>query len=89
MVDDNSALYGKRLGFPPHGRRRQVLYFDRVRVSPRAGLNEQGLAVFELLRRGDRIKKAAHLFAFDLFEFNGCDLKRAPLKSARAVWPIS
>jgi ATP-dependent DNA ligase len=51
--------------------------------------NEQRLAVFELLRRGDRIKNAAHLFAFDLLALMGVTSSVLRLKSARAVWPIS
>jgi hypothetical protein len=30
--------------------------------------DERGLAVFDLLRRGDRVKQCAHLYAFDLLE---------------------
>ena len=35
--------------------------------------DEQGLAVFDLLRRGNRVKHEAHLIAFDLLELDGRD----------------
>jgi bifunctional non-homologous end joining protein LigD len=47
--------------------------------------NEKGLAVFELLRRGGRIKHEAHLFAFDLLELDGRDLTRASIEERKAA----
>jgi bifunctional non-homologous end joining protein LigD len=41
--------------------------------------NESGLAVFELIRRA-RNGSAAVLCAFDLIEFDGADLRRAPIE---------
>jgi hypothetical protein len=35
--------------------------------------DEQGLAVFDLLRRGSRVRHEAHLYAFDLLELDGRD----------------
>jgi hypothetical protein len=46
--------------------------------------DEQGLAVFKLLRRGGRIKHEAHLIAFDLLELDGRDLTRAPIEERKA-----
>jgi bifunctional non-homologous end joining protein LigD len=45
--------------------------------------DEQGLAVFDLLRRGDRVKYEAHLIAFDLLEFDGRDLRREPIEERK------
>ena len=45
--------------------------------------NEQGLAVFDLLRRGERVKHEAHLIAFDLLELDGRDLTRAPIEERK------
>jgi bifunctional non-homologous end joining protein LigD len=47
--------------------------------------NEQGLAVFELLRRGSKIKPEAHLYAFDLLEQDGCELAREPIEARKAA----
>jgi bifunctional non-homologous end joining protein LigD len=45
--------------------------------------NEQGLAVFDLLLRGERVKKNAHVFAFDLLELNGQHLKNMPIEERK------
>jgi bifunctional non-homologous end joining protein LigD len=37
--------------------------------------DEQGLAVFDMLLRSERVKNNAHVFAFDLLELNGHHLK--------------
>jgi bifunctional non-homologous end joining protein LigD len=42
--------------------------------------DERGLPVFDLLRHGSRIKPEAVLFAFDLLEFNGEDLRSRPIE---------
>jgi bifunctional non-homologous end joining protein LigD len=45
--------------------------------------NEQGLAVFDLLRRGNRVKHKAHLIAFDLLELDGRDLRGEPIETRK------
>jgi bifunctional non-homologous end joining protein LigD len=45
--------------------------------------DEQGLAVFDLLRHGRRVKHEAHLYAFDLLELDGRDLMRAPIEDRK------
>jgi bifunctional non-homologous end joining protein LigD len=45
--------------------------------------DEQGLAVFDLLRRGNRVKHEAHLIGFDLLELDGRDLRRAPIEERK------
>jgi bifunctional non-homologous end joining protein LigD len=42
--------------------------------------DEKGLAVFDLLRHGSRIKPKAVLFAFDLLELDGEDLRSTPIE---------
>ena len=42
-------------------------------------VDEHGQAVFERLQKGPKIKPEAVLFAFDLIELNGQDLRREPL----------
>ena len=42
--------------------------------------DEKGLAVFDLLRHGSRIKPEAVLFAFDLLELDGEDLRFMPIE---------
>jgi len=42
--------------------------------------NEWGLPVFDLLRHGARIKPEAVLFAFDLLELDGEDLRPMPIE---------
>jgi bifunctional non-homologous end joining protein LigD len=42
--------------------------------------DQQGLAVFKLLRSGGRVKHDAHLIAFDLIELDGQDLRREPIE---------
>jgi bifunctional non-homologous end joining protein LigD len=42
--------------------------------------NERGLPVFDLLRHGPRIKPEAVLFAFDLLELDGEDLRPMPIE---------
>jgi bifunctional non-homologous end joining protein LigD len=46
--------------------------------------DEQGLAVFNLLRRGGRVKHDAHLIAFDLLKLDGRDLQREPIETRKA-----
>jgi bifunctional non-homologous end joining protein LigD len=45
--------------------------------------DESGLAVFELLRHGPRIKPQAHLIAFDLLELDGRGLIRVPIEERK------
>jgi hypothetical protein len=45
--------------------------------------DEQGLAVFDLLRRGDRVKQNAHLYAFDLLELDGRNLIRVSIEERK------
>jgi ATP-dependent DNA ligase len=45
--------------------------------------DEQGLAVFNLLRRGNRVKHEAHLIAFDLLELDGRDLRGEPIETRK------
>jgi bifunctional non-homologous end joining protein LigD len=42
-------------------------------------LDEKGRAVFERLQQGSRVKPEAILFAFDLLELDGRDLRKEPL----------
>ena len=42
--------------------------------------DEKGLTVFDLLRHGSRIKPEAVLFAFDLLELDGEDLRPMPIE---------
>jgi bifunctional non-homologous end joining protein LigD len=46
--------------------------------------DERGLAVFNLLRHGRRVKPEAHLIAFDLVELDGRDLTAKPLELRKA-----
>jgi bifunctional non-homologous end joining protein LigD len=46
--------------------------------------NDQGLAVFELLRRGHHIKPQAHVVAFDLLQLDGRDLCGKPIEARKA-----
>jgi bifunctional non-homologous end joining protein LigD len=46
--------------------------------------DEQGLAVFKLLRSGGRVKRDAHLIAFDLLELDGQDLRQEPIETRKA-----
>jgi bifunctional non-homologous end joining protein LigD len=45
--------------------------------------SENGLAVFDLLRRGERVKQNAHLIAFDLLQLDGRDLMREPIQERK------
>ena len=45
---------------------------------------ERGLARFDVLRRR-RNEAAAFLYAFDLLELNGTDLRREPIKVRKAT----
>jgi len=45
--------------------------------------DENGLAVFDLLRRGPRRKSYAVLIAFDLPELDGTDLRRKPIEERK------
>jgi bifunctional non-homologous end joining protein LigD len=47
--------------------------------------NEHGLAIFERLQSGPRVKHNAVLLAFDVIELNGQDLKREPLLTRKAT----
>jgi bifunctional non-homologous end joining protein LigD len=42
--------------------------------------DDQGLTVFDALRRGERVKPDAVLFAFDLLELNGEDFRWTPIE---------
>jgi bifunctional non-homologous end joining protein LigD len=42
--------------------------------------NDRGLAVFDLFRRGPQVKAEAFLYAFDLLELDGRDLRREPIE---------
>jgi ATP-dependent DNA ligase len=46
--------------------------------------NGMGLSVFDMLRRGPRVKRNAVLFSFDLVEFDGRDLRMDPIESRKA-----
>jgi len=46
--------------------------------------DEQGFAVFDLLRRGRQIKREAHLIAFDLLELDGRELAGKPIEIRKA-----
>jgi ATP-dependent DNA ligase len=46
-------------------------------------VDHEGRAVFDRLQQGSRIKPEANLFALDLIELNGQDLKREPCSPAR------
>jgi bifunctional non-homologous end joining protein LigD len=48
-------------------------------------LDDEGRAVFDLLQRGPKVKPDAILFAFDLLELDGQDLKREPLLTRKAT----
>jgi bifunctional non-homologous end joining protein LigD len=45
--------------------------------------DKQGLAVFDLLRHGSRIKHEAHLFANDVLELDGRSLVQIPLEERK------
>jgi bifunctional non-homologous end joining protein LigD len=47
--------------------------------------NENGLAVFDLLRRGERVKQNAHLIVFDLLQLDGRDLTREPIEERKRL----
>jgi ATP-dependent DNA ligase len=49
-----------------------------------AKCDEHGLPVFDLLRAGPRAKIDVALFAFDLLELNGEDLRREPIEARKA-----
>ena len=49
-----------------------------------AKCDERGLPVFDLLRAGPRAKTDVALFAFDLLELNGEDLRREPIEARKA-----
>jgi bifunctional non-homologous end joining protein LigD len=46
--------------------------------------DEQGLAMFKLMRSGGRVKHDAHLIAFDLLELDGQDLRGEPIEARKA-----
>jgi hypothetical protein len=66
---------GYRLMAGPH--RWQVLCCD-----------DRGLAVFHLLRRRQN-EATAFLYAFDLLELDGTDMRREPIEVRRLRWPAS
>jgi ATP-dependent DNA ligase len=47
--------------------------------------DENGLAVFELIRRHGALTSAV-LCAFDLLELDGRDLRREPIEDASGCW---
>jgi bifunctional non-homologous end joining protein LigD len=51
--------------------------------------DEQGLATFNLLRHGTRVKPEAFLYAFDLLELDGKDFRRDPLETRSRRWKSS
>ena len=50
-----------------------------------AKCDARGLPVFDLLRAGPRTKIDVALFAFDLLELNGEDLRREPIEARKAL----
>jgi ATP-dependent DNA ligase len=50
--------------------------------------DEQGLATFQLLRHR-RSEPQAFLYAFDLLELDGTDLRRDPIEVRKATWQVS
>jgi bifunctional non-homologous end joining protein LigD len=50
--------------------------------------DDKGLATFQLLRHR-RNEPQAFLYAFDLLELNGTDLRREPIEVRRRRWPAS
>ena len=50
--------------------------------------DERGLATFQLLHHR-RNERKAFLYAFDLLELNGDDLRREPIECARRRWRVS
>ena len=50
--------------------------------------DEKGVATFQLLRHR-RNEPQAFLYAFDLLELNGTDLRRERSRCARRHWPAS
>jgi bifunctional non-homologous end joining protein LigD len=47
-------------------------------------MRRTGMPVFDLLRTGQRAKTDVALFAFDLLELNGEDLRREPIEARKA-----
>jgi bifunctional non-homologous end joining protein LigD len=47
--------------------------------------DEKGLAVFHVLLRRRRKEPQAFLYAFDLLELNGTDLRREPIEVRKAT----
>ena len=50
--------------------------------------DERGLSVFETLRQR-RNEVIAFMFAFDLLELDGIDMRREPIETRKATWPAS
>src|SRR4051812_35997784 len=46
---------------------------------------EDGLAIFDHLRRGPRRNEEAMLYGFDLIELNGTDMRTAPIEERKAT----
>jgi hypothetical protein len=51
-------------------------------------LDERGRACFERLQQGSRVKPEAILYAFDLLELDGCDLRQEPLVTRNARYRV-
>jgi bifunctional non-homologous end joining protein LigD len=47
--------------------------------------DEHGVATFNLLRHGTRVKPEAFLYAFDLLQLNGKDLRREPIEARKSA----
>jgi bifunctional non-homologous end joining protein LigD len=50
---------------------------------------EDGIPIFSRLWEGKQVKGQSLLFAFDLIELDGRDLRREPSRHARPRWPSS
>ena len=50
--------------------------------------DDRGLAVFQVLRQR-RNEATAFLYAFDLLELDGTDMRREPIEAARPCWSVS
>ena len=71
--------------FPGDRRGRDALKATRFLIDGEVMVaGPDGRAVFELLRRGRRVKPAAFLCAFDLIMIAGEDLRRQPIEDRKA-----
>ena len=50
--------------------------------------DERGLAIFEVLRQR-RLEASAFLFAFDLLELDGTDIRREPIEVRKATLALA